>query len=292
MTALNKHTPVNKVQEIELSNKKTVEKHHKVYDSLFSSKTFVLLFSLFMWYLDHNFLYALLTDVFMWMGASTAQIMADGVTLLLNLIPIPMADLYLEGKYRLRKGAKAGAFMCMLLWTMLFAPIAGMRFSRMEANKSDSADDIMIVNAYGAEAAEEAVPVEIEDEGFDYEAFWNTLLLTLEPMVSSGLIFVLSLKSKGNVIDKEIRFLEKETEKKKAELSDLEAARLSMDADPEVNCELLVREDRTLLDHDVRMVKEEAEALKTAARQMLMAHLKDPSSTTVIVKDAKLLLES
>ena len=284
---------INKLQQIERECLETVQKSHKVSHSVFNHPLTVLAVSAAAMVMDHNFLYSLLTQTFKFMGNNSAVIMAYGVTFLLNFIPVQLGENYLEAKYRLRKGAVLSSVFCIVLWLMLFVPVAGMRFSRMNENKSQSVSSVVVVNhAASQESTQEDAEVIKEEDGFDTEAFFNTLLLSLEPMVSSGFVFVLSLKSRGNVIDREIMFLEEELAKKRAELSGLEAARESMDADFERNTERIVREDSSLYEHEILILKEEADVLKTTARQMLAAHLADPDSTDQLVRNAGLLLDS
>lgn len=216
--------------------------------------------------LDAVVLYSIL-DIAITQAAWMGFVVALGIALILNFLPLVAARYLQYAAYRLERFALAKAICGLTAFIVLFGATVFLRFAYEDLYTSD-AQHVALVNEAGSSEAEKT---ESEDSGQKSRA--TVVLLSIEPLSTSILGFILAFLN-DDPLRAKIRYLRhRKLELLEAE-SDLKASLSGMDRDREQLLEL--DEQRYLAAR--AYIQTHCNQLRAQARFLLSEYLKEPSA--------------
>lgn len=217
--------------------------------------------------LDAVVLYSLL-DTAMTQAAWMGIAVAFGIALVLNFLPLVVAACLQNALYGLERGALVKAIAGILAFLALFSATVGLRFAYKDMYGADS-QTTALVNTAGDTS--QGAPA--EEEGEDSKSLSTVILLSVEPLVTSVLGFLLAFFSSNPLLSKINHLRMRRWELLEAR-SDLLAALSGMDCDRDQ----MLEQDEQLFQAAQELVRTRCGQLRAEARFMLSEHLKDPSA--------------
>ena len=195
-------------------------------------------------------------------------IMALGVAVILNVLPLLVAKFIHQAISRTRRYALTMAVISVVSFFLLFGATVYLRYEYRDMYGTTGATQL--VNTVSDESEEEDTPV--VDTG---KADAIVLLLCLEPLVTSICNFALAYLSDDEVRKKK-EFLEIQVQELQEAISDLEAAIETIDYDVEKE----IWQDEKEMQIAMEEVASRCDILRSLARLYLAEYLANPSATT------------
>lgn len=211
-------------------------------------------------------------DVAMVQSEMMGYLVSFGVALVLNIIPLITAKLVRQAVYGTKRYALTWAIVSVAAFLLLFASTVYLRFDYQEIY-ANSAGAGMLVNQAGAGAAAEEAP--------EQQALAIMLLLSVEPLVTSVLNFLLSWIS-DDELEQRIKYLRLRRLELLEIRSDLQAALANMEMDRQQLLDL----DDARYQAARQVIISRSHLLQARARQMLAQWLANPSATTKLSQEA------
>lgn len=219
--------------------------------------------------MDGFFLFDMM-DLAMTQNAVLGFIGAAGIALILNLIPLAIAKQVNNARYGLDKNARTFALVGFGLFTLLYAAVVILRFNCLELYTSSNSGDL--VNTISAGEAESGISSEARSR-----AVTTALLLSIEPLATSGFSFVLAVLT-DNPIRNKIRAVERRLDEIKTAKNRVSTALAAMWEDKE----FLLSNDMEQLVAAKEQVEDDANRLMSEGRMMLAEKLGDASAISYL----------
>ncbi len=237
--------------------------------SWWSRNRFIIMLTLVMSVMDGLVLYSVFDKAMMqswYMGI----VMAFGISVVLNLIPIFVSKFVHRAIYKTHKHAKLLAGTAIAAFLILYGATVYLRFAYQ-----DMYGDVEETSITNTLTSDDTQDVE-EDNGKEARSRAIVVLLAIEPLATSICGFVLSFLS-DDELEREIEILEVQIADLEYEIAWKKAGIASMkDKDTRLNLELAL--DEEILAGEKNTVIAKGEALKARAREILAMALRDPES--------------
>lgn len=237
--------------------------------SWWSRNKFIIMLTLVMSVMDGLVLYSVFDKAMMqswYMGI----VMAFGISVVLNLIPIFVSKFVHRAIYKTHKHAKLLAGTAIVAFLILYGATVYLRFAYQ-----DMYGDVEETSITNTLTSEDTQDIE-EDNGKEARSRAIVVLLAIEPLATSICGFVLSFLS-DDELEREIEILEVQIADLEYEIAWKKAGIASMkDKDTRLNLELAL--DEEILAGEKNTVIAKGEALKARAREILAMALRDPES--------------
>ncbi|MBO6240301.1 MAG: hypothetical protein J6M44_14175 [Butyrivibrio sp.] len=237
--------------------------------SWWSRNKFIIMLTLVMSVMDGLVLYSVFDKAMMqswYMGI----VMAFGISVVLNLIPIFVSKFVHRAIYKTHKHAKLLAGTAIAAFLILYGATVYLRFAYQ-----DMYGDVEETSITNTLTSDDTQDVE-EDNGKEARSRAIVVLLAIEPLATSICGFVLSFLS-DDELEREIEILEVQIADLEYEIAWKKAGIASMkDKDTRLNLELAL--DEEILAGEKNTVIAKGEALKARAREILAMALRDPES--------------
>ena len=232
--------------------------------------------------LDGLVLYDIMDAVMLQM-ALLGMIVAYGIALVLNIIPLVVAQLVHQAIYGLKRHAWKLAALMLAAFLVLFSGTVYLRFAFSERYEPDSSTG-SLVNTVETGAQTQADPEQEEQNKAQANAV--VLLLSVEPLATSLVNFLLAYLS-----DDELRARINRLRLRRLELlesiSDLQAAQANL----QQSCRNHLSLDEERYRAAQRVLDDRCTVLRTRARLLLAEHLADPNSTSRLAAQSVALVE-
>lgn len=266
----NKHNPlaVKALEEESYESWREAESRwQKLSGAWWSSPPVLIFLTVALAALDAVVLYSLL-DTAMTQAAWMGIAVAFGVALVLNFLPLVVAACLQNAVYGLERGALVKAIAGILAFLALFSATVGLRFAYKDIYGASS-QAAVLVNTAGDTSQD----IPAEEEGDGSKSLSTVILLSVEPLVTSVLGFLLAFFSSNPLLSKINHLRMRRWELLEAR-SDLLAALSGMD------CKLdqMLEQDGQRFQAAQELVRTRCGQLRAEARFMLSEHLKDPSA--------------
>lgn len=222
--------------------------------------------------LDAVVLYSIL-DIAMTQAAWMGFVVAIGIALMLNFLPLVVARYFQYAIYRLQRFALTKAICGVIAFFILFGATVFLRFTYEDLYDSDAQYTALVNEVDTAESEESAS----KDNG--QKSLATVILLSIEPLSTSILGFMLAFLN-DNPLQAKIRYLRKRRLELVEAQSDLKASLTSMDG----NREQLLKLDEELYLAAQTYVQTHCDQLRAQARFLLSEHLKEPSAISRLSK--------
>ena len=237
--------------------------------SWWSRNRFIIMLTLVMSIMDGLVLYSVFDKAMMqswYMGI----VMAFGISVVLNLIPIFVSKFVHRAIYKTHKHAKLLAGTAIAAFLILYGATVYLRFAYQ-----DMYGDVEETSITNTLTSDDTQDIE-EDNGKEARSRAIVVLLAIEPLATSICGFVLSFLS-DDELEREIEILEVQIADLEYEIAWKKAGIASMkDKDTRLNLELAL--DEEILAGEKNTVIAKGEALKARAREILAMALRDPES--------------
>ncbi len=237
--------------------------------SWWSRNRFIIMLTLVMSVMDGLVLYSVFDKAMMqswYMGI----VMAFGISVVLNLIPIFVSKFVHRAIYKTHKHAKLLAGTAIAAFLILYGATVYLRFAYQ-----DMYGDVEETSITNTLTSDDTQDIE-EDNGKEARSRAIVVLLAIEPLATSICGFVLSFLS-DDELEREIEILEVQIADLEYEIAWKKAGIASMkDKDTRLNLELAL--DEEILAGEKNTVIAKGEALKARAREILAMALRDPES--------------
>lgn len=237
--------------------------------SWWSRNRFIIMLTLVMSVMDGLVLYSVFDKAMMqswYMGI----VMAFGISVVLNLIPIFVSKFVHRAIYKTHKHAKLLAGTAIAAFLILYGATVYLRFAYQ-----DMYGDVEETSITNTLTSDDTQDIE-EDNGKEARSRAIVVLLAIEPLATSICGFVLSFLS-DDELEREIEILEVQIADLEYEIAWKKAGIASMkDKDTRLNLELAL--DEEILTGEKNTVIAKGEALKARAREILAMALRDPES--------------
>lgn len=214
-------------------------------------------------------------DTCLTQSAMMGIVMAFGVAVVLNVLPLIMAKFAHQTLYKIKKHALTMLLITTLGFFLIFAGTVYLRFAYSDMYESES-QTTQLENT----VSNNVTVFDAESNTSANKSFAVVLLLSLSPLVTSIIGFAITY-----VTDDEVRNLVEFRERREVELdeaiSDLESAIETMSIDVERDIDL----DERAMEAAIEEVIARAETLKAIARRYLAEHLADPRATSKLSEE-------
>lgn len=225
--------------------------------------------ALAMAFMDGFFLFDMM-DFVLTQNAVLGYIGSAGIALILNLIPLAIAKQVNNARYKLDKNAWAFALAGLGLFMLLYAAVVILRFNCLELYTSSDSGEL--VNTISASETKSVVTDEAKSR-----AVTIALLLSIEPLATSGFSFVLAILT-DNPIRNRIRAVEQRLDEIKTARNRVSTAMAAMWEDKT----FLLSNDLEQLNAAKEQVKDDANRLMAEGRMMLAEKLGDASAISYL----------
>ena len=234
--------------------------------------------ALFMAVLDGSLLFDMM-DLVLVQNAYLGAFVAVGIALVLNLTPLTIAKFVNESRYRLDADASRFALIATAIFAVFYIAVVILRFNCLELYTSSVSKGL--VNTAATESS-----VSTTTDEAQRRAVMTALFLSIEPLATSGVSFVLAILT-DNPVKKKIKALERRIAEISVGRAHVSTALASMWEDKD----FLLNSDMELLIAARDRVEADAERLKAEGRMMLADKLGDPDSISALsrqrVEDAQ-----
>lgn len=247
-----------------------------------ASPPVIIALTVFLSLLDAAVLFDIM-DAAMTQAAWLGVLVAIGIALVLNIIPLVIAKLIHQAIYKLKRYAGTMATLLLVAFMLLFSGTVFLRFAFSERYEPDNTGDTLINTM--EETGQETVDPEVQAEN-EAQANAVVVLLSVEPLVTSTANFVLAFLS-----DDELRARINRLRVRRLELlesiSDLQAARSNLESDRQKLLDL----DEERYQAARQVLDDRCQILRTRARTLLAQYLADPSSISRLSAQSVALVE-
>ena len=255
-----------------------IDMEHKVEDPWWAtSKANLILVPIFS-IMDGMVLFSIF-DACLTQSAAMGIVMAFGVAVVLNVLPLIIAKFAHQAIYKTKRQALTMLLICMTGFFLIFGGTVVLRFAYSDMYETES-QSIQLENTVSNETDIES---EI-DENSKNKSIAVVILLSLSPLVTSIIGFGIAFIS-----DDEVRRRFEYHERRDIELdeaiSDLEAAIETMNSDVERDIKL----DEDSMNAAIEEIIARTDTLKALARHYLAEYLADPRATSKL--SAEMLVE-
>lgn len=211
-------------------------------------------------------------DACLTQSAAMGIVMAFGVAVVLNVLPLLIAKFVHQTMYKMNKQALTALLVCITGFVLIFGGTVLLRFAYSDMYETEN-NSIQLENTVTNETETE----ETTDEDSKKKSMAVVVLLSISPLVTSIIGFGIAFIS-----DDEVRKCFEYYEKRDIELdeaiSDIEAAIETMNADVERDLNL----DENFMNAAIEEIVARENVLKALARQYLAEYLADPKATSKI----------
>lgn len=239
---------------------------------------FILFLTVALSVLDAMVLYDIM-DSAMTQSAWLGKLVAFGIALVLNVIPLMIAKLTHQAIYNLKRFAGVWALTGVLAFLLLFTGTVWLRFAYRDAYEAGSGvtqlETTVETGAAFSAAAEE------NEEDAHAKGTAVVVLLSVEPLVTSVANFLLAYFSEDELRARINRLRLRRLELLEAK-SDLQAALANMDGDRQQ----LLQLDEARYRAAREVITARCEYLRAEARRLLAEYLADPTATTKLSAEA------
>ena len=254
-----------------------IDKEHKVEDPWWatSKANFVLvpIFSI----MDGMVLFSIF-DACLTQSAAMGIVMAFGIAVVLNVLPLIIAKFAHQAIYKTKRQALTMLLISITGFFLIFGGTVVLRFAYSDMYETES-QSIQLENTVSNETTLESET----DENSKNKSIAVVILLSLSPLVTSIIGFGIAFIS-----DDEVRRRFEYHERRDIELdeaiSDLEAAIETMHSDVERDIKL----DEDSMNAAIEEIIARADTLKALARHYLAEYLADPRATSKLSAEMRL----
>ncbi len=255
-----------------------IDMEHKVEDPWWAtSKANLILVPIFS-IMDGMVLFSIF-DACLTQSAAMGIVMAFGVAVVLNVLPLIIAKFAHQAIYKTKRQALTMLLICMTGFFLIFGGTVVLRFAYSDMYETES-QSMQLENTVSNETATETEA----DDNSKNKSIAVVILLSLSPLVTSIIGFGIAFVS-----DDEVRRRFEYHERRDIELdeaiSDLEAAIETMNSDVERDIKL----DEDSMNAAIEEIIARADTLKALARHYLAEYLADPRATSKL--SAEMLVE-
>lgn len=255
-----------------------IDKEHKVEDPWWAtSKANLILVPIFS-IMDGMVLFSIF-DACLTQSAAMGIVMAFGVAVVLNVLPLIIAKFAHQAIYKTKRQALTMLLICLTGFFLIFGGTVVLRFAYSDMYETES-QSMQLENTVSNETTTETE----SDDNSKNKSIAVVILLSLSPLVTSIIGFGIAFVS-----DDEVRRRFEYHERRDIELdeaiSDLEAAIETMNSDVERDIQL----DEDSMNAAIEEIIARADTLKALARHYLAEHLADPRATSKL--SAEMLVE-
>ena len=254
-----------------------IDKEHKVEDSWWAtSKANLVLVPIFS-IMDGMVLFSIF-DACLTQSAAMGIVMAFGVAVVLNVLPLIIAKFAHQAIYKTKRQALTMLLISITGFFLIFGGTVVLRFAYSDMYETES-QSIQLENTVSNETTIESET----DENSKNKSIAVVILLSLSPLVTSIIGFGIAFIS-----DDEVRRRFEYHERRDIELdeaiSDLEAAIETMNSDVERDIKL----DEDSMNAAIEEIIARADTLKALARHYLAEYLADPRATSKLSAEMRL----
>ena len=258
-----------------------IDKEHKVEDPWWAtSKANLILVPIFS-IMDGMVLFSIF-DACLTQSAAMGIVMAFGVAVVLNVLPLIIAKFVHQAIYKTKRQALTMLLICMTGFFLIFGGTVVLRFAYSDMYETES-QSMQLENTVSNETTTEVEA----DEDSKNKSIAVVILLSLSPLVTSIIGFGIAFIS-----DDEVRRRFEYHERRDIELdeaiSDLEAAIKTMNSDVERDIQL----DEDAMNAAIEEIIAKADTLKALARHYLAEYLADPRATSKLSAEMRLQNEN
>lgn len=255
-----------------------IDMEHKVEDPWWAtSKANLILVPIFS-IMDGMVLFSIF-DACLTQSAAMGIVMAFGVAVVLNVLPLIIAKFAHQAIYKTKRQALTMLLICMTGFFLIFGGTVVLRFAYSDMYETES-QSMQLENTVSNETTTETE----SDDNSKNKSIAVVILLSLSPLVTSIIGFGIAFVS-----DDEVRRRFEYHERRDIELdeaiSDLEAAIETMNSDVERDIKL----DEDSMNAAIEEIIARADTLKALARHYLAEYLADPRATSKL--SAEMLVE-
>ena len=247
-----------------------------------ASPPVIVTLTVFLSLLDALVLYDIM-DAAMVQSAWLGMLVAIGIALVLNVIPLVLAKLIHQAIYKLKRYAGTMAALLLAAFVLLFSGTVFLRAAFSERYEPDNTADTL-VNTMEDSAIVETDP-ETQAKNED-QATAVVVLLSIEPRVTSDANFVMALLS-GDELRARINRLRVRRLELLEDISDLQAAKSNLESDRQ---KLLALDQERYL-AALQVLDDRCQILRARARTLLAQYLADPSSISRLSAQSVALVE-
>lgn len=215
-----------------------------------------------------------------WLG----MLVAMGIALVLNALPVILATLLHQAIYKLKRYAGAMAALLLAAFVLLFSSTVLLRLAFSERYEPGNSGHTLVNTM--EDTGEELVDPETQAKN-EAQANAVVLVLSVEPLVSSVANFILAFLSDDEVRARINRLHVRRLELLEA-ISDLQAARSNLEGD----CQNLLALDEERYQAAQQVLDDRCQMLRTQARSLLAQYLADPSSISRLASQSVALVEN
>lgn len=254
-----------------------IDKEHKVEDPWWAtSKANLILVPIFS-IMDGMVLFSIF-DACLTQSAAMGIVMAFGVAVVLNVLPLIIAKFAHQAIYKTKRQALTMLLICLTGFFLIFGGTVVLRFAYSDMYETES-QSMQLENTVSNETTTEVE----DDEDSKNKSIAVVILLSLSPLVTSIIGFGIAFIS-----DDEVRRRFEYHERRDIELdeaiSDLEAAIKTMNSDVERDIQL----DEDAMNAAIEEIIAKADTLKALARHYLAEYLADPRATSKLSAEMRL----
>lgn len=254
-----------------------IDMEHKVEDPWWAtSKANLILVPIFS-IMDGMVLFSIF-DACLTQSAAMGIVMAFGVAVVLNVLPLIIAKFAHQAIYKTKRQALTMLLISITGFFLIFGGTVVLRFAYSDMYETES-QSIQLENTVSNETAIESET----DENSKNKSIAVVILLSLSPLVTSIIGFGIAFIS-----DDEVRRRFEYHERRDIELdeaiSDLEAAIETMNSDVERDIKL----DEDSMNAAIEEIVARADTLKALARHYLAEYLADPRATSKLSAEMRL----
>ena len=214
-------------------------------------------------------------DACLTQSAVMGIVMAFGVAVVLNVLPLIMAKFAHQTIYKIKRQALTMLLVTALGFFLIFAGTVYLRFAYSDMYENES-QTTQLENT----VSNDVTVSDVDNNADANKSFAVVLLLSLSPLVTSIIGFAITY-----VTDDEVRNFVEFYERRDVELdeaiSDLESAIETMSIDVERDIDL----DEQAMEAAIEEVIARAETLKAIARRYLAEYLANPRATSKLSEE-------
>lgn len=265
-------------REIDYSKRlEGIDNEHKVEDSWWTtSKANLILVPIFS-IMDGMVLFSIF-DACLTQSAAMGIVMAFGVAVVLNVLPLIIAKFAHQAIYKTKRQALTMLIICLTGFFLIFGGTVILRFAYSDMYETES-QSMQLENTISNEEN-----VNEEDKTDKSKSMAVVILLSLSPLVTSIIGFGIAFISDDEV-KRRVEYHERRDIELDEAISDLEAAIETMNSDVERDIKL----DEESMNAAIEEIIARAETLKALARHYLAEYLADPRATSKL--SAEMLIE-
>lgn len=209
-------------------------------------------------------------DTCLTQSAFMGIVMAFGVAVVLNVLPLIIAKFAHQVIYRIKRQALTMLLICLTGFLLIFIGTVILRFAYSDMYETES-QSVQLENTVSNDTDSE----EVADESDKSKSLAVVILLSLSPLVTSVIGFSIAYISDDEV-RKRYEYYERRDIELDEAISDLEAAIETMNSDTDRDLRL----DEDSMNAAIEEIIARTDTLKALARHYLAEYLADPSATS------------